>query len=214
MSLKSTTIAQVLRGAGYATGIFGKWHLGDAEPYQPGQRGFEETFIHGCGGIGQDYPGTCADAPGNTYFDPMIRHNGRFERTHGYAPLLKDPLAPWQDRFLFTHVGRWDTGKAKEAKYARCRLRSAQYSLVNSKQEKDWELYDLAVDPGESKNVSALHHETVARMDAAYARWWDEVLPLLENEDAVPPLIAPYKKLYFEQFGGGPGIIPRSARPL
>jgi hypothetical protein len=85
MSLKSTTIAQVLRAAGYATGIFGKWHLGDAEPYQPGQRGFEETFIHGCGGIGQDYPGTCADAPGNTYFDPVIRHNGRFERTHGYC---------------------------------------------------------------------------------------------------------------------------------
>ena len=51
------------------------------------------------------------------------------------APLLKDPLAPWQDRFLFTHVGRWDTGKAKEAEYARCRVRSAQYSLANSKQE-------------------------------------------------------------------------------
>ena len=85
MSLKSTTIAQVLKAAGYSTGIFGKWHLGDAEPYQPQHRGFDETFVHGCGGIGQDYPGTCADAPGNTYFDPVIRHNGRFERTHGYC---------------------------------------------------------------------------------------------------------------------------------
>ena len=85
MSLQSTTIAQVLQTAGYATGIFGKWHLGDADEYQPGRRGFSESFIHGCGGIGQDYPGTCSDAPGNTYFDPVIRHNGVFERTRGYC---------------------------------------------------------------------------------------------------------------------------------
>ena len=55
MSLKTTTLAQVLKSAGYTTGIFGKWHLGDAAPYQPGQRGFDEVFIHGCGGIGQKY---------------------------------------------------------------------------------------------------------------------------------------------------------------
>src|SRR5918999_1362218 len=55
MSPKSTTIAQVLKIAGYTTGIFGKWHLGDAEPYQPQQRGFDEVFIHGCGGIGHEY---------------------------------------------------------------------------------------------------------------------------------------------------------------
>jgi arylsulfatase A-like enzyme len=85
MSLKATTIAQVLHSAGYATGIFGKWHLGDAAPYQPGRRGFDEVFIHGCGGIGQDYGGTCADAPGNTYFSPVILHNGVFERTRGYC---------------------------------------------------------------------------------------------------------------------------------
>ena len=42
MTLKATTIAQVLKSAGYATGIFGKWHLGDEAPYQPDQRGFDE----------------------------------------------------------------------------------------------------------------------------------------------------------------------------
>src|SRR5882724_7487118 len=85
MSLKATTIAQVLKGAGYTTGIFGKWHLGDEEPYQPSHRGFDEVFIHGGGGIGQGYPGTCGDAPGNTYFDPVIRHNGTFEKTKGFC---------------------------------------------------------------------------------------------------------------------------------
>lgn len=85
LSLQAVTIAQVLQSAGYATGIFGKWHLGDEAPYQPGRRGFEETFIHGGGGIGQTYPGSCGDAPGNRYFAPTILHNGRFVTTRGYC---------------------------------------------------------------------------------------------------------------------------------
>ncbi|MGH7138805.1 MAG: arylsulfatase, partial [Pirellulales bacterium] len=85
LNLQATTIAQVLKAAGYRTGIFGKWHLGDEPPYQPGRRGFDETFIHGAGGIGQSYEGTCGDAPGNSYFDPVILHNGVFEKTRGYC---------------------------------------------------------------------------------------------------------------------------------
>jgi arylsulfatase A-like enzyme len=85
LSLKATTLAGVLRGAGYATGIFGKWHQGDEEAYRPYRRGFDETFIHGAGGIGQTYPGSCGDAPGNTYFDPAVLHNGVFEKTKGFC---------------------------------------------------------------------------------------------------------------------------------
>ena len=85
MSLKSMTIAQVMKSAGYTTGIFGKWHLGDEDAYQPDKRGFDEVFIHGAGGIGQTYPGTCGDAPGNSYFSPAIKHNGTFEKTNGYC---------------------------------------------------------------------------------------------------------------------------------
>ena len=76
---------QVLKSAGYATGIFGKWHLGDEDAYQPQHRGFDEVFIHGAGGIGQTYPGSCGDAPGNTYFNPAILHNGKFEKTQGFC---------------------------------------------------------------------------------------------------------------------------------
>jgi arylsulfatase A-like enzyme len=85
MSLQTTTIAQVLKSAGYTTGIFGKWHLGDEPAYRPNRRGFDEMFIHGCGGIGQTYPGSCGDAPGNSYFDPVILHNRAFEKTKGYC---------------------------------------------------------------------------------------------------------------------------------
>lgn len=85
LSLDAVTLPSLLRDAGYATGIFGKWHLGDEDDHQPGRRGFDEVFIHGGGGIGQTYPGSCGDAPGNTYRDPWIRHNGRFEKTQGYC---------------------------------------------------------------------------------------------------------------------------------
>ena len=85
LTLKATTLAQVLRSAGYTTGIFGKWHLGDEPKYRPDRRGFDEVFIHGAGGIGQTYAGSCGDAPGNTYFNPAILHNGRFVKTSGYC---------------------------------------------------------------------------------------------------------------------------------
>ena len=83
LTLRATTLAQVLKSAGYATGIFGKWHLGDEPDRWPDKRGFDEMFIHGAGGIGQTYPGSCGDAPDNTNFNPVILHNGKFEKTDG-----------------------------------------------------------------------------------------------------------------------------------
>jgi arylsulfatase A-like enzyme len=85
LTLDAVTLPQVLKTAGYTTGIFGKWHLGDDDAHQPEQRGFDEVFIHGSGGIGQHYPGSSGDAPGNTYFSPLIKHNGKFEKTDGYC---------------------------------------------------------------------------------------------------------------------------------
>jgi arylsulfatase len=85
MTLDAIILPQMLATVGYKSGIFGKWHLGDEHAYQPDQRGFNEVFIHGAGGIGQAYNCSCADAPGNKYFDPVIRHNGSFVKTKGYC---------------------------------------------------------------------------------------------------------------------------------
>jgi arylsulfatase A-like enzyme len=38
------TIAEVLKPAGYATGIFGKWHLGDQPEFLPTRQGFDTFF--------------------------------------------------------------------------------------------------------------------------------------------------------------------------
>ena len=85
LALGAATLAEQLQKAGYRTGIFGKWHLGDEAEYQPNKRGFDEVFIHGAGGIGQSYPGSCGDVPGNSYYGPTVLHNGKFVKTEGYC---------------------------------------------------------------------------------------------------------------------------------
>lgn len=383
MTLKATTIAQVLKSAGYTTGIFGKWHLGDEDEYQPGKRGFDEVYIHGAGGIGQSYPGSCGDAPKNSYFGPWVLHNGKFEKTTEYCtdvffnqaekwietvkgtkpffayiptnaphgplhvpekyeamykgqpenvakffgmvtnidenvgelleklktwgiekdtlvifmndnggtagcsvfndgmkaqkgsphrggtrgmaffrwpgtlkphavseltahldlfptlteiagakvpdgikldgyslvPLLKGEKVDWPDRYIVSHTGRWAFDKAAEAKYANCAIRHGNYTLVstvaNQKRKLDgkaepvsgksprWELYDLRADPGEKTNLAAEKPEIVKAMAAEYDKWWDEVQPLLVNEQAykTAPKVNSFKERFEKQFG-------------
>jgi arylsulfatase len=372
LTLQATTIAQVLRAAGYTTGIFGKWHLGDEPDHWPDRRGFDEMFIHGAGGIGQSYPGSCGDAPGNTYFSPAILHNGKFEKTTGYCtdvffgqalewmgsvrgktpffcylatnaphaplqvrpedekryagqvkdrnlakffgmianiddnvgrlleklrewgierdtlvifmndnggtvgvsvynagmrgakvtpwlggtrassfwrwpgtlrpadvdrlaahidvfptlvetagaklapevqaqvegrslvPLLVDPRAAWPERLLFTHVGRWPKGaRPTDHKYAHCSARSPRWHLVCDSKDgsKQWQLFDVQVDPGEKTDVAEWRPEVVKELDAEYDKWWSSVQPGLVNEGSIGPKVNPFKELYEKQFG-------------
>lgn len=98
LSLETYTISQMLKSTGYTTGIFGKWHLGDEEAYRPENRGFDEVYIHGGGGIGQTYPGSCGDAPGNSNINPALWHNGSWEKTTGYSTdLFFAQATRWMD---------------------------------------------------------------------------------------------------------------------
>ncbi len=75
-----TTMADIFRQAGYTTGIFGKWHLGDNYPFRPQDRGFQEVLVHGGGGV-QQIP----DYWNNDYFDDTYQHNGQYEKFSGYC---------------------------------------------------------------------------------------------------------------------------------
>jgi arylsulfatase A-like enzyme len=74
------TMGDVFANSGYATGLFGKWHLGEHHPYGPGERGFQEVLRHKGGGVGQ-----IPDAWGNDYFDDRYEHNGELEPQPGYC---------------------------------------------------------------------------------------------------------------------------------
>ncbi len=72
MDLDETTIAEVFRSAGYATGAYGKWHNGMQFPYHPNARGFD------------DFYGFCSGHWGN-YFSPMLEHNNEIVKGEGFC---------------------------------------------------------------------------------------------------------------------------------
>ena len=388
LTLGATTLPQVLKTAGYRNGIFGKWHLGDEQEYQPQQRGFNEVFIHGAGGIGQAYDCSCADAPNNTYQNPVIRQNGRFVQTNGYCtdvfftaalgwikqqakteqpffayiatnaphspyiapeknsrrfidlgfgkeqagfygmvenidenigrlcakldewklsentvlifmsdngmtgggsgnpgrdlapgypfynagqkglkgttdeggvrvpffvrwpgqisagkevdrvaahidvlptlaalagaklpanqvegrnllPLLEGKQEGWEDRYLFTQVGRWPTGAEPDLfKDVHFAVRSQRYRYVGKNGAGDTAgpyLYDMEVDPGQTTNILAKQPEVAANMRAAYEKYWKEARPLMVNETAPISPTKPYF-VWFEQQKAAMGI--------
>lgn len=74
------TMADLFAGAGYATGIFGKWHLGDNYPYRPQDRGFQETLW-----FPSSHIGSAPDFWGNDYFDDTYLNNGQRRPYSGYT---------------------------------------------------------------------------------------------------------------------------------
>jgi arylsulfatase/arylsulfatase A len=76
-----TTVAEALKTAGYKTGLFGKWHLGDNAPARPVDQGFDRSLTHVGGMIGAPYN----PLDGNAYFNPILIDNGVEKRIDGYC---------------------------------------------------------------------------------------------------------------------------------
>jgi len=79
------TLAEMLKAAGYQTGMFGKWHLGDNYPSRPMDQGFDESLMHLSGGMGQVGDFTTWFQGDRSYFDPVLWHNGQQQKYQGYC---------------------------------------------------------------------------------------------------------------------------------
>jgi arylsulfatase A-like enzyme len=84
---EEVTIAEVLKSAGYATGCFGKWHIGEHYPNHPNGQGFDEFF-----GMPQGH--------WDNYFDPVLDHNGQMTPTKGF---ITDVITDYALRFIEEH---------------------------------------------------------------------------------------------------------------
>ena len=75
-----TMVAKLLGDSGYATGMFGKWHLGDNYPFRPEDKGFQRVVRHGGGGVQQT-----PDYWGNDYFDDTYWADSEPTKYEGYC---------------------------------------------------------------------------------------------------------------------------------
>lgn len=74
------TMADYFGNAGYATGIFGKWHLGSNYPFRPEDRGFQESVW-----FPSSHIGSVPDIWGNDYIDDSYTTNGKLKKYEGYC---------------------------------------------------------------------------------------------------------------------------------
>ena len=97
MALNITTLAEMLKKAGYTTGLFGKWHLGLDSIHRPENRGFDVALTS----IGEkDYL---------KHFNPQLARNGKPEMHKGYRTnILFDEAIKFitenRDKPFFCHI--------------------------------------------------------------------------------------------------------------
>jgi len=125
LALRETTIADVLKGAGYATGLVGKWHLGafDAR-YHPNARGFDEAVcfrggMHDYYNWRLDYNNTVRRGDGRYLTDVFTEEAMQFIRRHRSEPFFlhltynapHTPLeAPLEEIQPFLATGQFNKG--------------------------------------------------------------------------------------------------------
>ncbi|MGF1448111.1 MAG: sulfatase-like hydrolase/transferase [Opitutales bacterium] len=90
--LSETLLPQLLKRAGYATGIWGKWHSGTSDGYLPHQRGFDETLLlrlyRHRDPVGQANGGEPIPFEGRWGDDVIVEHALDFARRHADQPFF------------------------------------------------------------------------------------------------------------------------------
>lgn len=90
------TMAEAFKSAGYKTGAFGKWHLGDYGEYLPTNQGFD--YFYGSHHINDNVP-----------FYHSVEENGQYEIVHGTDELKDQSNAT---KWIHEEITNWITDVA------------------------------------------------------------------------------------------------------
>lgn len=191
MPLEERTLAQALKEAGYATAIAGKWHLGHFDrAYLPTQRGFDHQYGHYNGAI--DYFTHERDGGFDWHRDDRVSRDEGYSTTllgdeaarviREYAEILLNVTpntgairaGDWK-LVLNDEVGAGENDGALEQQPGRSRRRMV-------------ELFNLADDPYEKKNLAESHPEKVRDLQARYDRYAAEA-----DQPKIKPRAANFK---------------------
>ena len=132
--------------------------------------------------------------------------------------------APWPERRLFVHNPINETNRYPGA------VRTPRHRLVreirgraggsgakaNDAGATSWQLYDMEVDPGQTRDIAALHPALVRELSARYEAWFDDVSRVLPCRLPIPvghaqhdPVELHAPQAYFDpplRFASGPGF--------
>ena len=182
---QEVTVAEALKKAGYATGHFGKWHLGPVRaesPVCPGASGFDQWF----------------SSPNFFENSPLMSRQGKVVQTEGEgsqvvvdaalgfiraAAARKQPFLAvvWFGSPHSPHLAPDDLpGHAAwlEGDYKLHRL--------PGKAAPSYALFNLVVDPKEETDIAGREPQRVERMKAALDAWQRSVVGSLNGEDYRP----------------------------
>ncbi|MCP4786894.1 MAG: sulfatase-like hydrolase/transferase [Fuerstiella sp.] len=140
---QDVTVAEILKQAGYVTGMTGKWGLGEPNTSgEPNSQGFDEWF------------GYLNQRRAHTYYPTFIWRNRQRVDLDGNLDGKQQEL---DDRFLY-----WEffEGGFQQA------VRWGNWKAVILKPGQEMELYDLANDVGETKDVASQNPIIVTRIEA------------------------------------------------
>ena len=99
LPLKQRTIADHLRGAGYATGLIGKWHQGFDRAHHPQSRGFDDYFGFLVGGHNYLLHKDAEAKFGSAHSHDMIYRGREVQKLDGYTTdLFTDEALAFMDR--------------------------------------------------------------------------------------------------------------------
>ena len=187
------TIAEVLKSAGYVTGIVGKWHLGDQPEFLPTRQGFDEWF-------GLPYSndmGPASDGVKSNFGDPLPT-----------APTNPQPPLPLMrgetvvQRVLASDQTQWVTRYTEEAlRFIRAH-KEHRFFLYFAHNAVHFPLY-----PGErfrGRSANGLYGDWVEEMDWSVG----EVLDALRTQGLAEKTLV----VFVSDNGGTPRAVNRPLR--